>query len=236
MSLPRIHLIAPAGACGQFLGTVQARSTEELIALVQETVGSGYAVTGDAGLMDAAEDELCGGRSDDLRRAEDIQGALADDNLAAMVLIRGGAWFTRIMPLIDFSVIDKRSKPVVVFGFSELTPLVNVVGSYAQGIGVYDMGPAFLTYGLRRFAVKRATDGLLEGMIAEDWVRSRLPQEFRAFFRDVVSIIEGRGSSRLVSAKLMEGTLPERCEATFVGGNLTVLSTMVGSRYSSYIA
>jgi len=204
--------------------------------MVQETVGSGYAVTGDAGLMDAAEDDFCGGRSDDVRRAEDIQGGLADDDVAAMVLIRGGAWFTRILPLIDFSVIDRRSKPVALFGFSELTPLVNIVGAYEQGIGVYDMGPAFLTYGLRRFAASRATDGAFEGMTPEDWASHRLHDEFLAFFRDVVSMIEGRGSERPVSARLIAGELPERCEATFVGGNLTVLSTMVGSQYSDGIA
>ncbi|MHC4698746.1 MAG: hypothetical protein ACYTFA_18610 [Planctomycetota bacterium] len=46
-------------------------------------------------------------------------------------------------------------------------------------------------------------------------------------------MIEGRGSARSVMAEPVRGELPDRCDAAFMGGNLTVLSTLVGSRFDA---
>ncbi len=236
MNRPRIHLIAPAGSCRRFMAAVDAPSAAALIAIVQDTIGSAYSVTGSEVLIEAQEDELNGGRQDDRLRAEDIEQALGDEEVVAVVLIRGGAWFTRVLPLINFSVLERRAKPVAVFAFSELTTLVNIVGSHDRGIGVYDMGPAFLTYGLRRYARSGAVEEVTTYAASKEWARVRVLPEFRAFFRDVVSMIEGRGSARTVAAELVRGELPDHCEATFIGGNLTVLSTLVGSRYGGWVS
>ncbi len=265
MSIPGIHLIAPAGSCKPFLGAIEVPSADALIALVQEAVGPNYRVTGNQALIEADEDQYHGGRTDDQARVEDIGQALADDTVVAMILLRGGAWFTRLLPLLDFSVLDRRTERIAAFGFSELTTLVNIVGAFNKGIGVYDMGPAFLTYGLKRHDRMRddagprivasplvgdeplplvgdgATDGMPspgEGMPSVrsgEWMLARLRREFVAFFRDVVAIIEGRGTDRAVTARLVRGDMPDSQRATFVGGNLTVLSTMVGSPYEAFV-
>jgi len=235
MDRPRLHLIAPAGSCRPFLAAIDVQTAAELIAIVQDAVGTGYVVTGDEVLIQAGEDESLGGRDDDRGRAGDIERALADDGVAAIVLIRGGAWFSRVLGLIDFSVLDSRAKPVAVFGFSELTTLVNIVASHHRGIGVYDMGPAFLVYGLRRHAMLRAALDQLGETSPKSWARARLIPELKTFFRDVVSMIEGRGTERSITARLVGGDPPSPVEATFVGGNLTVLSTLVGSRYKACI-
>jgi len=44
-------------------------------------------------------------------------------------------------------------------------------------------------------------------------------------------MIEGRGTSRSIQARRVRGEMPECHGATFVGGNLTVLSTLIGSAY-----
>ncbi len=234
MDRPRIHLIAPAGSCQPFLAALEVPSAGALIALVQDAIGSAYVVSGDQALIEVPEDELHGGRVDDGLRAADIERALGDDEVAAIVLIRGGAWFTRVLPLIDFSVLDGREKTVAVFGFSELTTLVNIVGAHHRGIGVYDMGPAFLTYGLQRYARQQAAGEDPANNAPRIWALTRLVPEVKAFFRDVVSMIEGRGSARNVAAELVRGALPDSCDATFVGGNLTVLSTLIGSRFETW--
>lgn len=195
---------------------------------MQEVIGPAYRVTGNEPLLEADEDELSGGRSDDHERAGDIQQALADNETVAVVAVRGGAWFTRLLPLIDFSVIDRRTRPVAVFGFSELTSLVNVVAGSTRGLGIYDMGPAFLTYGLKRHASTREDMHFAADPRPGEWMLSRLRSEFDLFFRDVSSMIEGRGTDRPLRARLVRGTLPDHCEAAFVGGNLTVLSAMIG--------
>lgn len=234
MSLPRIHLIAPAGPCKSFYRLIGAASGDELVAIIQEAVGGEYKVTARTELFDAAEDELRGGRTDDAERASDIQEALADSSVAAIITLRGGAWFTRVLPRIDFSVMNRRTSPVAFFGFSELTPLANIIGAHANGLGFYDMGPVFLGYGLRHFA--ETNPHILEQskMTALEWMRSQLDRHFREFFVRCVQSIE-RQRTIEIKAKLLTGKPPEMTHATFVGGNLTVLSTMVGSRYESSI-
>jgi len=192
-------------------------------------------VTANTTILEANEDELRGGRNDDRLRAEDLQDALADSNVVAIVALRGGAWFTRILPLIDFSVLDRRERRVAVFGFSELTPLINIVASHARGVGVYGMGPAFLTYGMKRYAATRLQATDRDCATPEEWMRARLHNEMTAYFQQVVSLIEGRGDGVTCDARLLQGQLSNRFEATFVGGNLTVLSTLIGSKFKASI-
>ncbi|MFQ5589678.1 MAG: LD-carboxypeptidase [Phycisphaerae bacterium] len=234
MERPKIHIIAPAGSCRPFLEAIEVRCASDLIDTVQEAFGSTYVVTGNEALIEAAEEEHRGGRQDDTLRAADIQQALADNHVVAVVLIRGGAWFTRVLPIIDFSVLSARSSRVAVFGFSELTTLVNIVGSYDQGIGVYDMGPAFLTYGLKRHVRQRTAGGPGAGDADKNWAQARLLPELCTFLRDVAAMIEGRGTSRAVTAELVAGSLGDQCQITVVGGNLTVASTLIGSRYARW--
>ncbi len=235
MSFPRIHLVAPAGSCREFLKESGIGSASGLIALVQDAVGSRYEVTGCEKLIDADEDERRGGRRDDRERAVDLVRALGDDDVAAIVAVRGGAWLARVLPSIDFGVLNRRTRPVAVFGFSEITTLVNIIGAYEQGRGVYDNSPAFLVHGLRRFAEAHADSDVLDGASPEEWMRRRLVPEFRAFFHDVVSMIEGRGTGRRLTARSVSGSVSESCQATFIGGNLTVLTTLPASPYRSCI-
>jgi muramoyltetrapeptide carboxypeptidase len=211
-------------------------SGAELVTLVQEAIGPNYQVSGNELILDAVEDESRGGRSDDRLRAEDLQQALADSDIAAIVALRGGAWFTRILPLIDFAVLDRRERRIAVFGFSELTGLVNIVGAHRLGLGVYGMGPAFLTYGMKRYAATRLQSGDLAGVTPEEWMLQRLREEFFAFFRNVISVIEGCDGVRPLTACHVQGELPRSSEMRFVGGNLTVLSTLIGSRYQECIS
>ncbi|MFH1110249.1 MAG: LD-carboxypeptidase [Planctomycetota bacterium] len=231
----RIHLIAPAGSCRPFFEPIGVRSAAELVALAQEAVGGTYQVRANEAILEAAEDESRGGRIDDRLRAEDLQQALADPDVVAVVALRGGAWFTRILPLIDFTVLDRRKRRVAAFGFSELTSLVNIVGAHPRGLGVYGMGPAFLTYGMKRHAASQLHAGDLQGVSPEEWMLQRLREEFFAFFRNVTSTIEGRGGVGPLLARRVHGELPRPGKVRFIGGNLTVFSAMIGSRYQECI-
>ncbi|MCH7839524.1 MAG: LD-carboxypeptidase [Planctomycetes bacterium] len=235
MTQPRLHLIAPAAPCRSFFSALGGCSAQEFVADVQEWVGSTYEVTADAALMNADEDELAGGRTDDRQRADDIEQALADDAVVAVVALRGGAWFTRILPLIDFSVLDRRTKPVAAFGFSELTTLVNIVGAHERGLGFYAPTPAFLIYGLKRYAATLPQLGAGAAQSPDEWMQKRLSTEVKGFFLDVVDILKGVDQRKAIEARHVRGDLSDACAATFVGGNLTVLSTLIGSRYASCV-
>jgi len=202
LNSPRIHLVAPAGSCRDFLAISKLNTANNLISLVQDEVGDGFRITGNPSLIDSEEDDLAGGRRDDSERAADLEEALSDDSVAAIVAIRGGAWLTRILPRIDFGVLNRRSSPVALFGFSEITSLVNIVGAHEMGRGVYDDAPAFLVYGLRHYAETKLPKESLAGLSAKAWAYERLLPEFRAFFRDVVDMISGNGTRRNVTARL----------------------------------
>ena len=228
-------MIAPAAPCRSFFSALGGCSAQDFVADVQEWVGSTYEVTADAALMNADEDELVGGRTDDRRRADDIERALAEDAVVAVVALRGGAWFTRILPLIDFSVLDRRTHPVAVFGFSELTTLVNIVGAHERGLGFYAPTPAFLIYGLKRYAATLPQLGAGAAQSPVEWMQERLSTQVKLFFLDVVNILEGVDQRKAIEARHVRGDLSDACAATFVGGNLTLLSTLIGSRYASCV-
>ncbi len=202
---------------------------------MQRTVGDAWEVTADTSLLAPNEADELAGRSDDLQRATDIQNALADPNVRAIVTIRGGAWFTRILPHIDFDVLLNRKSPVAFFGFSELTPMANIVAAYKMGIGLYDMGPAFLAYGLLRYASHHPDAPAEARDHPPDWTRKNLLPECENFFRDVVNMLAGEPTARTIHADLLMGDAPSGSQVQMVGGNLTVLSTMVGSRYDHFV-
>lgn len=251
MTRPRIHLIAPAGSCRPFLDAIADGSADRLISLVQQAVGDAYEVTANKKLLMAEEEEDHGGRSDDAERVADIQSALADDRVACLLSLRGGAWLTRILPDIDFTVLDRRTTRVAVVGFSEMTTLINIVAAHENGVGVYDMSPAFLVYGLKRFAMLRALANACagspvenvrealpqlryEGQSPEEWMRLRLTAELCSFLCDVVAMFEGRGSQRRLRAELVRGELTDREPAVFIGGNLCLFTTFLGTPFEAY--
>ncbi|MEK6677201.1 MAG: LD-carboxypeptidase [Planctomycetota bacterium] len=255
MSCPRIYLIGPAGSCGKFFEQIGDNSAVRFLERVQKIVGTSFEITGDLKLLDAKEDELNGGRQDDYVRASDIEMELGSDDTIAIIAIRGGAWFTRVLPKIDFTVLDRRTRPILVFGFSELTTLVNIVADHPMGRGIYDTGPAFLKYGLKRYAETRlglkseaaqgASNDGNSATTSDEWMNARLAGEMETYFRDTVSIISGHGTTREITAREIHPTvlcnhekpesLPERFEASIVGGNLVVLCTLLGSRWRNCV-
>jgi len=58
----------------------------------------------------------------DKRRAEEFTKLFLDRNVAAIMFARGGYGSQRIIPLLDRSILEKHSKPVI--GFSDITALL----------------------------------------------------------------------------------------------------------------
>ncbi len=89
MSKPIIHLWSIAGSDRNIARQLGLRSTSQLVNLVQDAVGPDYRVTTNLKLFEAKVNERQGGRSDDAERARDIERALADDRISAIVSVRG---------------------------------------------------------------------------------------------------------------------------------------------------
>lgn len=220
-------------------------SSNELIAnllsLAQQAVGGEFRVTINADLLTAREDDKDGGRDDDRARAAEVQSALADDNVAALVTIRGGAWFVRLLDQIGFDVLKKRKRPIYIFGFSEMTPLIAVAGQYPQAVALYDLGPGFLYAGVKRHVqlnIARYARGVeltpdQQESFAAGWAMSRFRSGMAEFFSEVAAVVEGRACSRVPSGRLLAGTLPARSMIRMVGGNLSLTAPMMGTRFAS---
>ncbi|MCP4245690.1 MAG: LD-carboxypeptidase [bacterium] len=243
----RIHLIAPAGSCRHMLADLECDRAQQLIARIQDLVGPSYRVTGNAAQIEAAEDDGRGGRDDDPRRAADLQKAMADDRVAGIVALRGGAWLTRILPRIEFDVLRRRETRVALFGFSEMTTVINIAAAYPQAVCWYDMGPAFIPAGLRLWARNQKTKGTSSDAAgvanepgerrlgAKQWALKRYPDELAAFFQDVIDRIEGRPSRGRITGRLVSGRLPARTSTKIIGGTLSVLISLIGTPYARSI-
>ena len=230
-----VYLTALAGTCGPFFKLLGVRNSEGFIRFVQQIAGPKLRVAGDHRVLDAKEYEARGGRLDDALRAADVQRALVDDRIVCILAVRGGSWFTRILPRIDFSVLKRRKRPLLLVGFSEMTTLLNIAATSRNTYSLYDCGPAFLVYGMVRHA-----STVLQSRSARanprKWMRARLREKVQDYLEDVLDILHVGTTRRRAVAKLVRGKLPAASSATFVGGTLSVMFTLLGTPYQSHIA
>ncbi len=235
----RIHVTAWGSSAKQMLTSLGVKGVPGMVQLAQKAVGERYRVTANERMILAREVDEQGGRFDDAARVREVESVFADDSVAALVTIRGGAWFTRILDRINWDLLRKRKRTLHLFGFSEMTTLIAIAGQYPQVVGLYDLGPAFLEGGMRRWALKnidRLTNP--QGMsddkqsgFAAGWAAARYPEAFGAFFAEVAGILDGRPSPRVPTGRLLQGRLPARRQIVITGGNLSLLVAMLGSRF-----
>ncbi|MGK7890096.1 MAG: LD-carboxypeptidase [Leptolyngbyaceae cyanobacterium] len=146
----------------------------------------------------------------DEERAADVNQFFADPTIAALLPIQGGWGSSRILPYLDYEII--RQNPKIIVGFSDLTALL--LGIHAQTGLVTFHGPNGLTA----------------------W-RSPQTTSFRqVLFDGGLSQIEnqrsGEDRDRLMQVRNRVRTItPGRAEGRLIGGNLSVLSGIVGSPY-----
>jgi muramoyltetrapeptide carboxypeptidase len=166
----------------------------------------GFRVTVGAHLLDR-HGYLAG---DDKARAGDINAAFADASVAAVHAIRGGWGSARLLPYLDFDVI--RRNPKVVIGYSDVTALLlAILGK--TGLVTFH-GPI----GLGR------------------WDSYSLDYYKRVLFNgEQVTYTNKQGLSdrnALVQTEFRtQAITPGKARGRLVGGNLTVMTTILGSPY-----
>ena len=148
---------------------------------------------------------------DDKARAADINRAFGDRSIDALHAIRGGWGSARLLPFLDFDVI--RRNPKVIIGYSDITALLLSIHArtglvtFHGPIGLGRWDPYSLDYYKRvLFGGERVTYSNKQGISAD---RNSLTQvEFR---------------TQTITPGVARGPL--------LGGNLTVLTTILGSPY-----
>jgi muramoyltetrapeptide carboxypeptidase len=146
----------------------------------------------------------------DTDRAADINQFFADPAIAMLLPIRGGWGCSRILPYLDYPLI--RQNPKIIVGFSDITALI--LGIYARTGFVTFHGPNGLT--------SWRTD-------QTDWFKKVL------FWGEKMTFANQKDpddANRLMQVKNRIQTIyPGRTRGKLIGGNLTILSSLVGTPY-----
>lgn len=140
----------------------------------------------------------------DQDRAADINALFADDAVRALFAIRGGWGSARLLPLLDWDLI--RAKPKLLVGSSDVTALHLAFAARAgyptiHGPNVGNRWDAISWNSFWRMAFSGQ-----EPVLGEDEGQDRTQERWR-----IATIRPGKASGRLI------------------GGNLTVLSTLMGT-------
>ena len=146
----------------------------------------------------------------DKDRAADINGFFADREVRAVLPIRGGWGSARVLPYLDFDAI--RRNPKIVLGYSDITALLLSIHAKTglvtfhgpNGMGRWD---AWSVDHLRRLLFNR------EAMTLEN------PRSLS----DRNSLVQIENRVRTIHPGIARGRL--------LGGNLTVLTAILGSPY-----
>ena len=144
----------------------------------------------------------------DAERAADVNAQFADADVAGVVAVRGGWGCARILPLLDFEMIGRN--PKILVGYSDVTALL--LGVHAQTGMVTFHGPVGLGP-WNHFTVDYFKRILFEG----EAVRYSNP----TVVGDNLTQVSDR----------VQTIFPGKARGPLLGGNLTVLSAIVGSRY-----
>jgi len=149
-----------------------------------------------------------GGQDKD--RAADINRFFADDSVSAVLPTRGGWGTSRLLPLLDYDVI--RRNPKILMGYSDITALLN--GIHARTGLITFHGP---NAGGRwdEYSVSLVRRVLFDG----EAVTFDNPKGTND--RNVLTQIENR----------IRTITPGKATGRLLGGNLTVLTAILGSPY-----
>jgi muramoyltetrapeptide carboxypeptidase len=137
-------------------------------------------------------------------RAGDINAAFADDDIDAVVCLRGGYGATRLLPLLDYDMIKEHAK--LFMGFSDITALHTVFQQRCHMASVH--GPMVMSLG--REPAPYTTAAVIRGL-ADPW-RSGRPD--------------------LPSECVLETLVPGDVTGPLCGGNLMLLAVSTGTPYS----
>ena len=138
----------------------------------------------------------------DEERAQDINDFFADDTVQALLCLRGGYGSARTLDLLDYEAI--RWHPKLLLGFSDVTALQTALGSRS---GLVTVSSPFLSQ--LRAGASYSLD----------------------LFRQGVATNQPLGKLSLPAGRKLETLQSGSARGRLAGGNLSVLSSLVGTPY-----
>jgi muramoyltetrapeptide carboxypeptidase len=192
-----VGIVAPASATFQTMDVAIARESLEALGLKVEV---GEHVLARHGYLAGADKD----------RAADINRFFADDNVRAVLPIRGGWGSSRVLPHLDYDAI--RANPKVVVGFSDITALHLAIQA-KTGLVTFH-GPN----GLGRWD-EWSLDYFKRLLFNGEALTMENPTKLSD--RNALTQTENR----------VQTIVPGTARGRLLGGNLTVLTAILGSPY-----
>lgn len=202
------HRPAPRLRPGDTVGLIEpATASDETfqITLVEETIAA-------MGLKSKRGASVLGRHgylaNTDEKRAADVNAMFADKDVRAIFAVRGGWGSARLLPYLDWNII--RSNPKMLIGFSDITALHMAIAAQAHFTTIHGpnggsaWGKASVDH-FRSIAFDGATPTLTNPDAGED------------------RLVQRRWRTQPIKAGTARGRL--------LGGNLTVLTALVGTPY-----
>ncbi|MBA3525513.1 MAG: LD-carboxypeptidase [Pseudomonadota bacterium] len=144
----------------------------------------------------------------DEQRAADVNAMYADDSVRAVLAVRGGWGSARILPHLNFDVI--RANPKLLIGYSDITALHLAFAARAGFPTIH--GP---------------NAGSPWGKLSWDWFKSLVFDGETPTYRNPIAT-----EDRLVQRDWRTQTIrPGKAVGRLLGGNLTVLTALMGTPY-----
>lgn len=137
----------------------------------------------------------------DRNRARDVNAMFADKSVSAIIAMRGGWGGNRILPLLNYNSI--RANPKIIMGYSDITSLLLAITA-RSGLVTFHGPVATSTW--NNFTWK--------------YVKSIL------FDAQAVAM-----NNTLITKLNREIITPGKAKGKFIGGNLSVINSMLGSSY-----
>ncbi|MBD2253267.1 S66 peptidase family protein [Nostoc parmelioides] len=137
----------------------------------------------------------------DADRAKDVNDMFADDSVQAILAMRGGWGCNRILPLLNYPLIHSHAK--ILMGYSDITSLLLAINARSRIFTFH--GPV---------ATSTWTSFMLEYL-------KRILFDAEAVTLENTDSPEGK----------VQTITPGKAQGQLIGGNLSVLSAMVGSPY-----
>ena len=141
----------------------------------------------------------------DRKRAEDINNFFKDDEVKAILCVRGGYGSARILDKLDYKMIAKNPKPLI--GFSDITALHIAIGQNSGLATVH--GPMLVSFTRPNFDSEYTRENFFNGL-----------QKINAL-----------GEIPMPEGRKLETVIAGEAEGIITGGNLTVLTSLVGTPY-----
>ncbi len=141
----------------------------------------------------------------DEERAADINAFFQDDEVNAILCLKGGYGSARILDKLDYKAIA--AHPKLFIGFSDITALHTVLGERCNMATVH--GPMLVSFRTGGFANSYTEENFFQGLKSESPV----------------------GEIPMPVGKRLETVVPGRAEGVITGGNLAVLSSLAGTPY-----